>query len=79
MSATVAQKAALCRRPAEMRDVDDVDALGDHELQDGVAEQLFGDRDRDRSEAADLTYLVAFDGAALHRFEIDAYQAEVAA
>src|SRR4051794_12371475 len=60
-----------CGGAAEVGDVDHVDAFGDHELQDRVAEQLPGAGDRDRTEPTDLARLVTLDPATKQCFEIE--------
>jgi len=47
-----------------VRDVGDVDALGDDELHDRVTQQVAGHRDGNRAEAGDLAHLVTRHGAA---------------
>ena len=57
--------------PTQMGDVGDVDALGDHEFQDRVAQQVAGDPDRDRADPFDLADLVLFDPPPPQGGEID--------
>jgi hypothetical protein len=56
---------------AEVHDGADVDAVADDELEERLPEQVAGDGERDRSDAVDLAHLVALDGAAVERFEVD--------
>ena len=60
-----------------MGDVDDVDAFGDDEFEDRVAEQLPRDRDGDGPEAGDLADLVTLDRPAAQGQVIDADDPEM--
>ena len=66
------------RSSTQVRDVDDVDALGDDQLQDRLAEQFSCRGHRDGAEAGDVAQLVAFDGPAFEGFEVDTDEHEVA-
>ena len=48
-----------------------VDALGDHELEDRVTQQLTRDGHRDGSETDDLAHFVTFDRPASERGVVD--------
>jgi hypothetical protein len=50
----------------------DVGAVADDELEQGIAEEVPGDGDRDGADAVDLAPLVAFDRAAPQRGQVDA-------
>ena len=53
------------RSASEVGDVQDVDAFGDDQLQDRLAQQLPGGRDGDRADAGDLAILAVGGPAAL--------------
>jgi hypothetical protein len=57
--------------------VDDVDALGEDELEDRLAEHLPGRLDGDRPEARDLARLAGQDVATGEGLEIEAQHAEI--
>ena len=63
--------------PGERGDVGDRVALGDDQLEHGVAEQAPGRLDRDRPEARDLAQLVALDVAAPERLDVEPQEGEV--
>jgi hypothetical protein len=56
---------------AKVRDVDHVRSAGDDQVQDRLSEQAFGDRHRDRADAADLAEFVAVDPASAQRLDVD--------
>src|SRR5690606_15368924 len=58
-------------------DVGDGIALGDDELDHGVAQQSAGGGEGEGAEAGDLADLVAFDVATPEGFDVDAEQGEV--
>ncbi|MEO7573070.1 MAG: hypothetical protein ABIX10_11615 [Acidimicrobiales bacterium] len=66
------------RRPSgEGRDLGDGVALGEDELEDGVAEQTCGRADGDGPEPGDLAELVAFRVSPPQRFDVQAKQSQV--
>ena len=52
--------------------VGDVNTLGDHELENRVAEQLAGGRHRDRAEAGEIADLVTLDPPTAQGFDVGA-------
>ena len=64
--------------PSQVGDVADVDAVGDDQLQDRLAQECSRRGHGDGSEAGDVAQLAAFDGVSLEGFEVDADEHEVA-
>ncbi|MCZ7536846.1 MAG: hypothetical protein M5T61_13725 [Acidimicrobiia bacterium] len=64
---------------AGMGDVGDIDAAGDDELHDALAEELAGDACGDGADTGDLARLVALGRPAGECVEVDAQQREVPA
>jgi hypothetical protein len=62
---------------ADVGDVGDVDAPGDHQLDDGLPEQLTGGPGGDRADARDFAQLVARHPSSDEGLEIDAQEGEV--
>jgi hypothetical protein len=62
---------------AKVGDVGDVDTVGDHQLDDGLPEQLAGRPGGDRAHARDLAQLVARHPSSNQGLEIDAQEGEV--
>ena len=65
------------RASTEVREVDDVDALRAHEVQDRLAQQCTGLGDRDRTEPGDLARLLPLDMAPHEGIEVDSDHRQV--
>jgi hypothetical protein len=62
---------------AEVGDVGHIDAVGDDELDDGLAEQVAGYGDRDGTDAGNFAQFLAVGPAAAQRFDVDSQQRQI--